>query len=115
MFRHIEIAMTHSAVAAGMAERITRPVADAEMATRLQRWGVVAESCQSCHSLLATRVVSGLPLCGRCHGQREQRLGRTPEGLAPVTAMRADAPTSDRVLEGYGVVFNSRSVDMGFF
>src|SRR5687768_16087210 len=108
MFRHIEIAMTHRSGAGGMAERVTRPAAVAEMAARLQRWGVVAESCQSCHSLPAARVVSGLPLCGRCHGQREQRLGRTPEGLAPATAMRAeDVPASDRVLEGYGVVFNS--------
>lgn len=112
--RDIEIAMTHRAGSGGMAERVTRPEAVRTIAQRVQQWAITHEACQSCHSLPAVRMATGLPLCGRCHSNREQRLNRAPEGLAPVVT-RADEPVAtDRALAGYGVVFNSRSVDMGF-
>jgi HK97 family phage prohead protease len=114
MIKDLEIAMTHRAGAGGMSERVFRPESVRQMAVRLQKWALAPEACQSCHAAPAVRVVGSIPLCGRCHVNREQRFQRSPEGLAPVAAIR-ESESADKALEGYAVVFNSRSVDMGFF
>lgn len=114
--RPIEITMTHRVGADGVTSRCLRPAPILEIAQRVQRWTVTPEACQSCHSLPAVRFVD-LPLCGRCHQQRAQRLGRTAaSGLPAVVERVEDAPSPEKRLEGYAIRFNEKSVELfGFF
>lgn len=113
--RQVEYTMTHRIGAGGMSEACQRPEHVRSIATRLMNWKASPETCQSCHSLPAVNLRGGLPMCSRC---RENRLIATGqferEGLRP-KAYRADDDTSkDKQLRGLAIVFNSRSVDMGF-
>lgn len=117
--RSVEYAITHRVGAGGTAERCLRPTEIRELATRVQRWTVTPEACQSCQSLPAIRVSDGQALCGRCHAHRAERLGRAPWTTAnlPGRAERADdgAPPEEE-LHGYAIRFNEKSVELwGFF
>lgn len=120
MFRNsnlpLEIAMTHRVGAGGATERCLRPESVREVVTRVTRWAVAAESCQSCHSLPAARLAGGLPLCGRCHQHRAERLGYA-YGELRARVERADDPEpADQRLQGYAIRFNEKSVELfGFF
>lgn len=114
--RPMEVAMTHRFGGGGVAERFMRPAPVLTVVERMMRWPVVPESCQSCHSLPAARFTSGLPLCGRCHANRAQRLGRVfdPSGVAARAARAEDE--SDAQLHGYAIRFNEKSGELfGFF
>lgn len=119
MFRNsnaaLELAMTHRVGAEGQTERCLRPAVVRSIAERVQRWTMQPEVCQSCQALPAAAIRGGLPLCGRCRGEYVIRLGRDPEGLTPRATRADDGDADGMALQGYGIVFNSRSVDMGFF
>lgn len=116
--RAMEYAMTHRAGVTGLAERYERPGEVRTLVERVQKWAVAPEACQNCQSLPAVRFAE-LPLCGRCHAQRAERLGLRKGdvvGLRPVVERAEELPTNDKRLEGYAIRFNEKSVELwGFF
>lgn len=115
MSDQVEYAMTHIVGQGGLSQRYQRPESVLEMATRLQRWAMSTETCNSCVSGVAVRIRGGMPLCGRCHAQAvERRRMATVERTAMVT--RADdADSAGAMLRGTAIVFNSKSEDLGGF
>lgn len=114
MSRPFEIAMTHRIGAGGVTERCDRPKAIREIADRVRRWASTSETCQSCSCLPAVRVRAGMALCGRCHAERQIRIGLDPVGR-PVRAETSEDDTTGVVFRGTAVVFNSASVNLGGF
>lgn len=116
--RQLEYTMTHRIGAGGMSETCQRPEAVRSIATRLMGWRSAPETCQNCHALPAASLRSTLPLCSRCRENRNLDAGasfRFDFGRAPV-AQRADDNTSaEKQLRGHSIVFNKKSVDMGFY
>ena len=115
--RPIEYAMTHRAGAGGLLEACHRPSEVREAAVRIQKWGFAAESCQSCLARPAVRICAGMPLCGSCRERRYQMLS-LPIELSEVAESRQvpdEDDTSGVQLRGLSIVFNAKSVDMGFF
>lgn len=113
--RSLEYTMARKVGAGGLSEACQRPDHVRAVATRLMQWKAAPETCQSCHSLPAFHLRGGLPVCSRC---RENRLIATGqfdrEGARPIVT-RADDTTSDqKQLRGLAIVFNKKSVDMGF-
>lgn len=114
--RPMEYAMTHRVGASGVREVYQRPTEVREMAARLQKWGVVPESCQSCLARAAVRVCGGMALCGSCREQRYMRLSLPMETHRLATRVEPpDEEATGLQLRGLAIVFNSRSEDMGFF
>ena len=116
--RPVEYAMTHRVGASGLAERYARPQHVIETAQRILKWQSHAETCQNCHSLPAVGIRSGLPLCGRCRENRDIRRGVAPGdriGLNPRAHRAEDVDVTGIQLRGHAIVFNSRSVFMGFY
>lgn len=113
--RHVEYAMTHRIGAGGMSEACQRPEHVRAIATRLLQWKTAPETCQSCHSLPAVNLRSGLPICSRCRENRLLAMGQFDQAGARPTAFRADDETStQKQLRGLSIVFNKPSLDMGF-
>lgn len=114
--RSVEYAMTHRVGASGLSEACQRPDHVRAIATRLMNWKASPETCQSCHSLPASNLRAGLPMCSRCRENRLVASGQFDREGARPTVMRADDDTSNqKQLRGLAIVFNSRSVDMGFY
>lgn len=114
--RQLEYTMTHRIGSGGFSEACLRPESVRSIATRLMGWKAAPETCQNCHSLPAVSLRSSLPLCSRCLENRNNSMSwRFDFGRQPV-AQRADDDTStDKQLRGHSIVFNKKSVDMGFF
>lgn len=110
----LELAMTHRVVG-GVTERCLRPPHVIEMAQRMQRWQSTPETCQSCQSLPAVSVRAGLPICSRCRENRGLHVMVDRAGMAPRSERSDDVGESDAQFQGYSIVFNSRSVDLGGF
>lgn len=115
--RQLEYTMTHRIGAGGLSEACQRPESVRGIATRLMGWKSAPETCQSCHSLPAFHLRKGLPICSRCHGNRNPVNVldmRFDFGRAPVTQRVDDNTSADKQLRGHSIVFNKKSVDMGF-
>lgn len=90
-----------------------RPSPVRETAERMAKWGAgQGETCHGCHTLPATSIRSGMPMCGRC---REQRQIRTSETGLAWRVEPEDDPTQAVQFAGLSIVFNSRSEWLGGF
>lgn len=116
--RQLEYTMTHRIGAGGMSEACQRPESIRSIATRLMGWRAAPETCQNCHSLPAVSLRAAIPLCSRCRENRDAFLGtlaKEPAGRSPVVTRADDDTSTDQQLRGHSIVFNKKSVDMGFF
>jgi HK97 family phage prohead protease len=108
----LEVAITHRMGPQGQREVCERPSAIREMATRLHKWKAEAETCKSCLSLPAVRVIGGMAICGRCSQQRAQMVG---DGIGLPVARHLRDDSGATMLSGLAIVFNSASLDLGGF
>lgn len=114
--RQIEYTMTHRIGAGGLSEACQRPESVRSIATRLMGWRAAPETCQNCHSLPAVSLRSALPLCGRCRENKIGVRGSVYEfGRTPAITRADDDTSKAQQLRGHSIVFNKKSVDMGFF
>jgi len=115
--RQLEYTMTHRIGAGGFSEACQRPESVRGIATRLMAWKAAPETCQNCHSLPAVSLRAAIPLCSRCRENRDAFLGtleRDASGRTPTAVRASDDTSADKQLRGHSIVFNKKSVDMGF-
>jgi HK97 family phage prohead protease len=112
--RPIELAMTHRVGANGHVERCLRPPQVRDTAERLMRWAGAPEMCAGCKTRHAVRMMADAALCGFCHIESSIRIGLDVSGRqAP--SLRAEDDATGVQFRGLSIVFDSKSVDMGFY
>jgi HK97 family phage prohead protease len=111
--RPIELAMTHRVGANGHVERCLRPPQVRDTAERLMRWAGAPEVCKGCGTRQAVRLLADTAVCGQCVVRRVT-FGVDLAGRQAL-AQRAEDDASGVQFRGLSIVFDSKSVDMGFY
>jgi HK97 family phage prohead protease len=89
-----------------------RPDEVRRIADRMLEWTRREEGCAQCKTRAAIRYRSRRPLCGTCASEEVRRV----EAVATVArAAGRETVESSATLNGYAIVFNAMSVDLGGF
>lgn len=110
----LEVAMTHVQTHDEGRSFCARPLEVRRMAMRIDAWRSDRETCKSCQSNPAVRIVSGEALCTRCREQRTLRFDGGELLNRRVSTVRRGPVTGDGLV-GYSIVFDQRSLDLGGF
>lgn len=108
----LELAMTHYGDARGAYQR---PSEVRGTANRMYAWRDAPEVCQSCLSTDAVSLVTRMALCARCKDQREQQMAEGWAEFARAVPTTIGHQPRGPMFQGYSIVFNQPSVDLGGF
>jgi HK97 family phage prohead protease len=90
-----------------------RPDEVRRIADRMLEWTHREEGCAQCKTRAAIRYRSKRPLCGTCATEEVRRVSAVSD--APVARAARETVESSATLNGYAIVFDQLSVDLGGF
>lgn len=109
----MELAMTHFGDHRGAYQR---PTEVRESANRILRWRDDPATCQGCVSSRAAYLVNAtIALCPLCRDERRRRLSEGVDLLSRAVPKSIGRVKGGPMFQGYSIVFDQLSVDLGGF